>query len=77
MKPTQYFRNKSEITNFAKAFRTLHPLNWYVRTTLECDHRVNERRKAIVLISDEKVVQRIIVCNTCKKANVEPLNETL
>ncbi len=71
---TKYFRTKAEITNFANNFRTLHPLNWFVRTTLECDHRVNERRKAIVLISDEKVVQRIIVCNTCKKANDQPQN---
>lgn len=72
MKPTLYFATKLELTNFAKAFRGLHPQNWFLRTTLECDHRVNERRKAIVLISDEKVVQRIIVCATCKNANVEP-----
>ncbi len=77
MLATKYFRTKAEITAFAKAFSALHPLNWFVRTTLECDHRVNERRKAIVLISDEKVVQRIIVCNTCKKANVSPQNEKL
>lgn len=74
MKPTQYFSTKAELTDFARAFRALHPQNWYLRTTLECDHRVNERRQSIVLISDEKVVQRLIICNTCKKANVEPNN---
>lgn len=77
MRPTKYFSTKSEISDFAKAFRALHPQNWFLRTTLECDHRVNERRKGIVLISDEKVVQRLIVCGTCKNANVEPKNETL
>ena len=71
MKPTQYFRNKSELSAFAKNFRALHPQNWFLRTTLECDHRVNERRQSIILISDEKIVQRLTICNTCKKANVE------
>lgn len=76
MKPTKYFATKSELTDFAKTFRTFHPLNWYIRTTLECDHRVNEHRQAIVLINDEKLVQRLIVCNICKKANnVEPLKD--
>lgn len=74
MKPTQFLAKKSELTAFAKAFRLLHPKNWYLRTTLECNHRVNERRKSIVLISDEKVVQRLILCGICKKANVEPKN---
>ena len=71
MRPTKYFSSKSEMTDFAKAFRTLHPQNWYLRTTLECDHRVNERRKSIVLIADETIVQRLTQCNTCKDANVE------
>lgn len=72
MKPTRYFATKSELSDFAKAFRVLHPQNWYLRTTLECGHRVNERRKSIILISDEKIVQRLVICNTCKMANQEP-----
>lgn len=76
MKPTQYFSRKSEMTDFAKAFAKAHPLNWYIRTTLECGHRVNERRKSIVLVHDEQIKQRLVVCGTCKKA-VEPKNEEL
>jgi hypothetical protein len=72
MIPTKYFSTKSELTDFAKAFRAMHPLNWFLRTTLECDHKVNERRKSIILIADEKIVQRLTICGTCKNANVEP-----
>ena len=75
MKPTQYVAKKLELTHFAEMFRASHPKNWYLRTTLECDHRVNERRKSVVLISGETIVQRIIICGTCKKANVEPNTE--
>lgn len=78
MKPTKYFATKSELTDFAKTFRTFHPLNWYIRTTLECDHAVIQKRKAIVLVSDEKVIQRIIYCPICNKhgnAIVEPNTE--
>ena len=79
MKPTKYFATKSELTDFAKTFRTFHPLNWYIRTTLECDHAVIQKRKAIVLVSDEKVIQRIIYCPICHKHGnsiVEPETES-
>jgi hypothetical protein len=71
MKPTIYLSRKSEMTDFAKTFAKEHPDNWYLRTTLECDHKVNEKRKAIVLITAEKLVRRLIVCGTCKPKNLE------
>ncbi len=80
MKATKYFRTKEAMTQFAKNFKSMHPLNWYIRTTLECDHAVIEKRKAIVLIEKERVVQRLIYCNICNvhgNAIVEPQNETL
>lgn len=78
MRATKYFRTKEQMTQFAREFKALHPLNWYIRTTLECDHAVISKRKAIVLISDEKVIQRIIYCPICTKhgnAIVEQLKE--
>jgi hypothetical protein len=66
MKPTIYFAKKSDMTNFAKTFAKEHPANWYLRTTLECDHKVNEKRKAVVLIHGEQLERRLIVCGTCK-----------
>jgi hypothetical protein len=77
MKPTKYFSTKSALTDFAKTFAKSHPQNWFLRTTLECAHKVNERRKSIILISDEKIVQRLTICGTCKNANVEPQNKTV
>lgn len=71
MRPTIYFARKSEMTDFAKEFAKSHPENWYLRTTLECDHKVNEKRKAAILISGEKLVQRLIVCGTCKPKKEE------
>lgn len=67
MKATKYFRTKSAMTEFAKDFRKLHPLNWYIKTTLECDHVIIQRRKALVLISDETVTQRVILCSICNE----------
>lgn len=75
MKATKYFRTKEAMTTFARNFKALHPLNWYLKTTLECDHAVIQKRKALVLISDEKVVQRVICCRICNQhgnAIVEP-----
>ena len=81
MRATKYFRTKEAMTQFALEFRTQHPLNWYVRTTLECDHAVIQKRKAIILISDEKVMQRVIYCPICHKHGnaiiVQPKKETL
>ena len=67
MRATKYFKTKKAMTNFAKQFKALHPLNWYIRTTLECDHAIINKRKAIVLISNEKVEQRIILCPICNE----------
>jgi hypothetical protein len=77
MKATKYFRTKEAMTQFAKNFKNLHPLNWYIRTTLECDHAVINKRKAIVLVANEKVEQRIILCPICNEHGnsiVEPKN---
>lgn len=68
MKPTIYFSKKSEMTAFAKTFAKEHVANWFLRTTLECDHKVNERRKSIVLISGETIVRRLTICGTCHTA---------
>lgn len=68
MKPTKFFSQKSAMTDFAKAFKAEHHLNWYVRTTMECNHKVIEKRKAIILMNEEKAVQRLVYCGTCKKS---------
>ncbi|HHT9079591.1 TPA: hypothetical protein ACT5CJ_002379 [Flavobacterium psychrophilum] len=78
MRATKYFHSKEQMTQFARNFKTLHPLNWYIRTTLECDHAVIQKRKAIVLVADEKVTQRIILCKICNQHGnsiVEPNTE--
>ena len=77
MRATKYFRTKEAMTQFARKFRTVHPLNWYLKTTLECDHAVIQKRKAIVLVSNETVIQRVIYCPICNEhdnAIVEPQN---
>ena len=77
MRATKYFRTKEAMTQFAREFKALHPLNWYLKTTLECDHAVIQKRKALVLVSNETVIQRVIYCPICNKhgnAIVEPLN---
>ena len=81
MRATKYFRTKEAMTQFAREFKAQHPLNWYIRTTLECDHAVIHKRKALVLISKETVIQRVIYCPICHKHGnaiiVEPKKETL
>jgi hypothetical protein len=67
MKATKYFRTKEAMTQFAKNFRTLHPLNWYLKSTLECDHAVIQKRKALILVNNETIVQRVIYCPICNK----------
>ena len=67
MKATKYFRTKEAMSNFARDFKKTHPLNWYVKTTLECDHAIIQRRKALMLISDETIVQRVIYCPICNQ----------
>lgn len=65
MKVTKYFKRKSELTAYAKAFVKEHPTHWYLRTTLKCDHRTDQHRKAIVLVKNEQIIQRLILCNAC------------
>ena len=79
MRATKYFRTKEAMTQFARNFKAIHPLNWYLRTTLECDHAIINKRKALVLVNDEKIVQRVIYCPICHKDGnsiVEPETES-
>lgn len=72
MKPTKFFRSKAEMTAFAKQFA--EKVNcWYLRTTLHCNHDVIGKRKAIILVEKETIVQRLIQCNTCKQDVVNNL----
>jgi len=75
MRATKYFRNSTDMAVFAKSFCNEHKDRWMIRTTLRCDHVINENRKAIVLINNETIVQRLITCRTCNvhgNAIVEP-----
>lgn len=65
MKATKYFRNSTDMADFAKEFCKEHRDHWFIRTTLRCDHVINEKRKAIVLVNNETIVQRLITCRTC------------
>ncbi|NIJ45040.1 hypothetical protein FHR24_001479 [Wenyingzhuangia heitensis] len=69
MRVTKFFKTKSEMTAFAKEFAKEQTENWYLRTTLPCNHAVKENRKAIVLVTKERITQRLICCGTCKNAN--------
>ncbi len=65
MKATKYFKNATDMANFANQFKAEQSFNWYIRTTLQCDHLINEKRKAIVLVHNETIVQRLITCRVC------------
>lgn len=65
MRATKYFRNSTDMSAFAKLFCDAHKDHWMIRTTLRCDHIINENRKAIVLVSNETIIQRLITCRTC------------
>ena len=65
MKATKYFRNSTDMAVFAQTFCNEHKDHWMLRTTLRCDHIINENRKAIVLVNNETIVQRLITCRTC------------
>lgn len=65
MKATKYFRNSTDMASFAQAFVNKSQNRWFLRTTLRCDHVINERRKAIVLVENETIVQRLITCRIC------------
>lgn len=63
----RYFATKQELTDFAFNFRQLHINNWYVRTTFECGHDYDHRKQGILLIRNERCIQRLIICTKCKE----------
>lgn len=65
MKATKYFRKKADMTAFAKSFAREHDDNWFLRSTRYCDHAIDGKRPAIILITKESLVQRLILCRTC------------
>ncbi len=65
MKATKYFKNKTDMVRFAKAFKAEQQFNWYIRTTLQCNHLINEKRQAIILVDNETIIQRLISCRVC------------
>lgn len=69
MKSTKYFQNSTEMADFAQQFRQESKQNkWFIRTFLRCDHVINENRKAIVLVDNETIIQRLITCKKCFNA---------
>lgn len=67
MRATKYFKNSTDMTAYAEFFCNTHKDRWMIRTTLRCDHVLNENRKAIILANNETMVQRLIVCKVCNK----------
>lgn len=69
MRATKFFPNSTEMAKFAQQYRQENKQNkWYIRTFLQCNHVINENRKAIVLIDNETVIQRLITCKKCHNA---------
>jgi hypothetical protein len=77
MRPTAYFSNASDMAKHAISWRDSNAYRWYLRTTLRCDHVHHEKRKAIVLIERERVVQKLITCKSCCKREPSPDREML
>lgn len=81
MKATKYFKNSTDMALFAESFKAKQKDNWYLRTSLRCDHVLNENRKAIVLVNNETLVQRLIACKVCNihgnAIDVEPKKEKI
>ena len=63
----KYFETKQELTDFAKSFRALDTVNWYVRTTFECGHEFEHRKQGILLIRNERCIQRLMICSRCQR----------
>ena len=69
MKATKFFPNSEDMASYATEYRSQDKYKrWYFRTTLKCNHRMDERRKAIVLVDNETIVQRLITCKVCNNA---------
>lgn len=67
MRVTAYFTNSAEMSARAEIWAYERSDRWYIRTTMRCDHVHHEKRKAIVLIEGEKVIQKLITCKMCNK----------
>jgi len=67
MKATKYFRNSEDMANHAKGWCGKQSYRWFLRTNLRCDHVHHEKRKSIVLIERETVIQKLITCKVCNK----------
>ncbi|QSS96603.1 hypothetical protein [Psychroflexus sp. ALD_RP9] len=65
MRATKYFRNATDMAQYAKEWAQKSPLHWYLRTNLRCDHVHHEKRKSIVLIERETLVRKLITCSVC------------
>lgn len=63
----KYFETKQELTDFAVKFRELDQNNWYVRTTFECGHEFEHRKQGILLIRNERCIQRLMICARCQR----------
>ena len=69
MKATKFFTNSTEMADFAKEYCREDKQNHrYFRTTLECNHVMNENRKSMILADNETIVQRLITCKVCFNA---------
>ena len=76
MKATKFFQNSTEMADFAQQFRQDNKQNkWFIRTFLRCDHVINENRKAIVLVDNETIIQRLITCKKCFNAQNPQSND--
>jgi hypothetical protein len=76
MKATKFFPNSTKMAEFAQQFRQENKQNrWFIRTFLKCDHRINEQRKAMVLVDNESIVQRLVTCKVCCNAQKPQKNE--
>lgn len=63
----KYFPTKQELTDFAVKFRELDLNNWYVRTTFECGHEFEHRKQGVLLIRNERCIQRLMICARCER----------
>lgn len=67
MRVTAYFQNSTEMSAKAELWAFECSDRYFIRTTMRCDHLHHEKRKAIILIEGETVIQKLITCKTCQK----------
>ena len=69
MKATKFFPNSTAMADFAKEYCREHKQNrHYFRTSLQCNHVLNENRKSMILADNETIVQKLITCKVCFNA---------